>query len=373
MQSLLKKKEFQKGSILLLIAGSIFWIGFVLGTGDVETAIESNLRGFTLILWSILLEALPFVMLGTIISSLIQVFVTEDMILQVMPKSNFFRLIVSALIGLIFPVCECAIIPITRGLLKKGMPTGPAIAFMLATPIINPIVLLSTYNAFPTMAAMMPMRAVCGFIGAIAIGALAGKYADGKSVLKDGAAPVCSCGCGPAETQEQPAEPFVCTCTEQHGDTEHEHTHVHGNSRKNKLAVIRSILEHTNRELQSVGMYLIFGAMIAAAMQMAVPTEVLTGIGSGRILSIVVMMALAFILSLCSEADAFVANTFLLQFSGASVLAFLIVGPMVDIKNTMMMLGSFRKGFTVRLIATILLVCFVLALLVSFFPGGMYA
>ncbi len=83
-----------------------------MGTGNVETDIEASMRGFTLILWSILLEALPFVLLGTIISSLIQVFVTEDMILQVLPKNNLLRLIFSALIGLIFPVCECAIIPL---------------------------------------------------------------------------------------------------------------------------------------------------------------------------------------------------------------------------------------------------------------------
>jgi len=369
MQRMKKHKNTRWGILFLFVAVSIFWIGFVMGTGDTETSIEANLRGFALILWSILLEALPFVMLGTIISSLIQVFVTEDMILQVMPRNRFLRLIVSALIGLIFPVCECAIIPITRGLLKKGMPTGPAIAFMLATPIINPVVLLSTYNAFPTMPAMMPLRAVCGFIGAVAIGALAGSYAGDQSVLRDGAAPKCECGCEQKHVHHPVTVPSACICEEKCESIE-EQSHSH---KRGKGSVIRSILAHTNAELQSVGMYLIFGAVIAAAMQMAVPTEVLTGIGTGRVLAIIVMMVLAFVLSLCSEADAFVANTFLLQFSGASVLAFLIVGPMIDIKNTLMMLGSFRKGFTVRLIITILLVCFALALLVSFIPGGRYA
>lgn len=350
MQSLSGNKNVQRGILILLFAVSVFWIGYVLGTGDTETAIEANMRGFTLILWSILLEALPFVMLGTIISSLIQVFVTEDMILSVMPKNNFLRLVFSALIGLIFPVCECAIIPITRGLMKKGMPAGPAIAFMLATPIINPIVLFSTYNAFTSMPVMTPLRAGCGFVGAIAVGALAGRYAKTHPVLKEesGTSSECTCACGHAHGEE----------------------HEEGNKVWN---AVKAVMTHTNSELQSVGMYLIFGAVIAATMQMAVPTEVLTGIGSGRVVSILVMMALAFVLSLCSEADAFVANTFLLQFSGASVLAFLIVGPMIDIKNTLMMLGSFRKRFTVRLIGAILVVCFLLALLVSFFLGGSYA
>jgi uncharacterized protein len=357
VRQLSDNRNIQRGIALFGIAISIFWIGYRLGTGAMETGVEEGLRGFTLILWSILLEALPFVMLGTIISSLIQVYVTEEIMLKIMPDNNFLRLVFAALIGLIFPVCECAIIPITRGLLKKGMPTGPAIAFMLATPIVNPIVLLSTYNAFPTLPQMMPLRAACGFIGAILIGALVSRAKD-QTVLKENSKPKqCACSCGHVH------EETTCCGTE----------HVHAEKAHEKWGALKAVLSHTNSELQSVGMYLIFGAIIAAAVQMAVPTAVLTGIGGGRILSILVMMALAFVLSLCSEADAFVASTFLLQFSGASVLAFLIVGPMVDIKNTLMMLGSFRKGFVVGLILTILLVCFSMALIVSFLPGGLYA
>ena len=112
--------------------------------------------------------------------------------------------------------------------------------------------------------------------------------------MKEGAAPACACG-----------------------------GHDHSKAKQNPFL---AVLRHTNTELQSVGMYLIFGAVIAAAVQVAVPTNVLTSIGSGRVISILVMMLLAFVLSLCSEADAFVANSFLLRFSGASVLAFLILG-----------------------------------------------
>ncbi|MBN1776694.1 MAG: permease [Clostridiales bacterium] len=346
MHSMTNNQNIQKGAAFLLIAASVFWVGFCFGAGVSQTDILRDMRGFSLVLWSILFEALPFVLLGIIVSSLIQVFVTEDMILRIMPDNRFMRLVFAAMIGLIFPVCECAIIPITRGLMKKGMPVGPAITFMLATPIVNLIVLLSTYNAFTTMPQMMPLRAACGFVGAIVIGALVSR-AQGKAVLKGGAEPVCAYGA-------------------HHGDEAQ-----HGHSR-NKRAIFRAVMQHTNAELQSVGMYLIFGAVIAAAVQMAVPTDVLTGIGGGRIASIAVMMALAFLLSLCSEADAFVANTFLYQFSGASVLAFLIVGPMIDLKNTFMMFGSFSKKFTIRLILTILLVCFALALVASLLIGGMY-
>ena len=360
MRKLINKiqKNIYQGIILIFILAVIFWAAFCSGTGDVETSTEAVMRGFTLVLWSILLEALPFVLLGTIISSLIQVFVSEDMILKILPQNGFLRLVLASLVGLVFPVCECAIIPITRGLIKKGLPIGPAIAFMIATPIINPIVLLSTYNAFPTMPQMMMWRAVCGFAGAVLIGALVSR-AQGKTVLKNGSAAPCGCG---HDGHHHDHAVSSCGCGQA----------GHGMTGKKK-GVIKAVLFHTSAELQSVGMYLIFGAVIASGMQMFVPTAVLTGIGGGRIASIVIMMLLAFVLSLCSEADAFVASTFLLQFSSASVLAFLITGPMIDIKNTLMMLGSFKKGFVLRLILAILLVCFLLALAASFMLDGVPA
>jgi uncharacterized protein len=347
MQTLSPNRKIQNAAVLLLLAASVFWIGFRFGARTNASGFLESMRGFTLILWSILLEALPFVLLGIIVSSVIQVFVTEDMILKIMPRNHFLRLLFASLVGLIFPVCECAIIPITRGLMKKGMPVGPAIAFMLATPIVNPIVLLSTINAFPAMPQMMPLRAACGLFGAIAIGALAGS-AKNSDVLKEGAALACGCG---------------DHCHHEVGGAEHPQPKPH---------LFREVLHHTSTELQSVGAYLIFGAIITAGVHILVPTSILTGISSGTIASILVMMGLAFLLSLCSEADAFVANTFLYQFSGASVLAFMIVGPMIDLKNTFMMLGSFQKRFTARLIVSILAVCFMLALAASLLMGGSY-
>ncbi len=338
-------KLFRNAVIFLFIAAVVFWVGFCGGTGETETTEESVMRSFTLILWSILLEALPFVLLGTVISSLIQVFVSEEMILKILPKNGFMRLVFASLLGLVFPVCECAIIPITRGLIKKGMPTGAAVAFMLATPIVNPVVLFSTYNAFLVMPQMVLYRAVGGLLGAIIIGALVSRKG-GEVLVK-------------AKTQE--------TCC-------HEHcSHVGSDKKRSKGEVLKEILQHTSEELKSVGMYLIFGAMIASAMQIFVTGEVIAGLGGGRIASIVVMMLLAFVLSLCSEADAFVASTFMFRFSGASVLAFLITGPMIDIKNTLMLFGSFKKRFAIRLIITILIVCFTLALAASFIMGGSYA
>ena len=325
---------------------------------------------FTLILWSILLEALPFVLLGVIISSLIQLFVSEDTLLRILPKQRSLRLIFASFLGLVFPVCECAIIPITRALIRKGMPAGPAFAFMIATPIVNPIVILSTYNAFGAMPEMALYRTVGGFLAALIIGAAVEKFG------------------GDATPKSIPAQAET-TCSHclhdrhDHSMADDANVHARLESREGIRAEksrfggvwrgIETVLAHTSAELKSVGMYLIIGALIAASMQMIVDQNLLSAIGGGRIASILVMMALAFVLSLCSEADAFVASTFLLHFSGASVLAFLLTGPMVDIKNTLMLLGSFKRKFVVQLIGIILSVCFVLALLASYVMGGRYA
>lgn len=344
-------------SIYLFIILALAWMIYTFVSGDIQNAFKTKAESFTLILWSILLEALPFVLIGTIISSLIQVFVTEETIIKVLPKNNFLRLVFASLIGLIFPVCECAIIPITRGLIKKGMPIGPAFAFMIATPIVNPVVLLSTYNAFNTMPSMFIYRGIGGFIGAILIGFIVGR--SNKNVLKQTDSQI-DCACGHDHHES-------CGCDHDH----HDYAHTH---RKRKFwMTVKQVLAHTNNELQSVGMYLIFGAIIATSMQLFVPRDVLLSLGGGRIFSILIMMLLAFVLSLCSEADAFIASTFMLQFSSASIFAFLITGPMIDIKNTMMLFGSFKRKFVIKLIAVILVVCFVLALVASIIMGGTYA
>jgi uncharacterized membrane protein YraQ (UPF0718 family) len=337
----------QNTLILLFITAVIFWFAFLGGTGSVETSVEKTAGALTLTLWAILLEALPFVLLGSLISGFIQVFVTEDMLMRILPKNRYLQVGAAALVGLVFPVCECAIIPITRSLIKKGMPTGAAIAFMTATPIINPIVLLSTYNAFPTMPLMTLWRFLFGFAGAVIIGFIVSRFTD-KQVLKE-TAPLPACACG------------------------HDHNHDHDHNAqmpKGRFASVKAVLVHTGDELKSVGAYLIFGALIAAALQLLVPKDVIAGVGGGSVSSTLAMMLLAFVMSLCSEADAFVASTFLASFPAASVLGFLITGPMIDIKNTMMLLGSFKKRFALRLILVILLVCFALAMAASLFVGG---
>lgn len=305
------------------------------------------LNGFTIIFMSIILEAIPFVLIGAIVSSLIQLFISEKTIRKLLPKSKIKALVGAALLGIIFPVCECAIVPIMRRLVKKGVPLDVAITFMLAVPIFNPIVLLSTYYAFSNQPQMVIYRGLLGVIGAITIGFIIGRF-NNKDVFKKGVL----------------AENQAC-CNHDHGH-DHEHDHEHHRSHKKRNRFVE-IIDHTSSEFFDVGRFLIIGAFLSSIMQTFVPREMILSIGRGQISSIIVLMIMAFALSLCSEADAFIARTFVGQFTQGSIIGFLIFGPMLDIKNTIMLSATFKTKFVVKLAIVISLVCFSLALLFNIF------
>jgi uncharacterized membrane protein YraQ (UPF0718 family) len=270
---------------------------------------------------SILIESFPFVLIGVFISSIIQMFVTEQMIERWVPKNKVLAVLYSTLIGALFPGCECGIVPITRRLVAKGVPLYAAIPFMLTGPVINPIVLFSTYIAFGSNIKMVLYRSIFSCMVAIIIGLLLSvQYKDNQLRKKE---------------VIRVAPP---------------------RSLKEKWM---GTLEHTIDEFFSTGKYLIIGAFVASTMQTYVKTSTLLAVGQGKMSSSLVMMALAFVLSLCSEADAFIASSFQNTFSFGALTAFLVYGPMLDIKNTLMLLQSFKTRFVIVLIAYITIFVFV--------------
>lgn len=286
-------------------------------------------QNFSVIFISIILEALPFVMLGALISALIQVFISENTIERLLPKNKFIGIFAASLSGFIFPVCECAVIPIARRLIKKGVPINIAVTFMLSVPIVNPIVLLATYYAFHGRPYMVFIRGVGGLIIAMAIGTIMGLMEGNKSILK------------PSYLDYE----NICACGYSH-------------SYKKQNSKFMEILHHTNIELYDIGKLLIFGAFISAAFQTLIAREQILYLGQHAVYSIIAMLLFAFLISLCSEADAFIANTFVGQFTLGSIAAFLLLGPMIDIKNTLMLSSSFKKSFIVKLIFLIFIFCF---------------
>lgn len=300
-------------------------------------------QNFSTVLISIILETIPFILLGAFISSLIQVFVSEQTISKLIPKNKFIGLLAASLMGFIFPVCECAIIPIARRLLRKGVPTGIVVTFMLAVPIVNPVVLLSTYYAFYSKPVMVLIRGGFGLASAILIGFTVGWLEEGKNPLKNS-----------VMFPRPHIHDSTCDCG-------HEHNY-HNKSYKSKVL---EIINHTSTEFYDIGKYLIFGAIISATFQTFVSRGNILAIGYDKNVSVIVMILLAFVISLCSEADAFVARSFMGQFTTGSIAAFLIFGPMLDIKNTLMLNATFKKKFTIKLMLIIFFVCFMAGVLVN--------
>ena len=286
---------------------------------------------------SMILEALPFILIGSIASSVIQIYVSEDIVKRILPKSRIISILFAAFMGLFIPICECAIVPITRSLMKKGIPIAVAVVFMLTVPIVNPVVIASTFYAFKDINIVL-IRVFGGITCAIIIGLLVEIFTKrNEQVIKSTSENenICDCGC---ETIDY----FY---------------------NKSKL---RLCLEHANKEFLNILRYYIFGSFLSSLFVVIVKEDFIEQYSKGIILPIVIMMLLAFLLSLCSEADAFIAKEFLEYFGITAVSAFLILGPMLDLKNAIIISSYFKKSFTVKIITLIVLIVLAFSISLSF-------
>ncbi|HFI0105836.1 TPA: permease [Streptococcus suis] len=267
---------------------------------------------------SIIIEALPFVLIGSLISGFIEVFITPEKVLSVLPKNKILAILFGTFIGFIFPSCECGIVPIVHRLLEKKVPNYTAIPFLVTAPIINPIVLFATYTAFGNSVLFALYRALGAILVSVILGIILGFYVK-EPILK--------------ESQFS--------------------QHQHDYSQKTNWQKVGFGLIHAIDEFFDTGRYLVFGCLFASLVQVYIPTAVLTTIGHNPLSAILLMMLLAFLLSLCSEADAFIGASLLSSFGFAPVMAFLVIGPMVDVKNLLMMKHYFTGKFIIRFIAII--------------------
>ena len=287
----------------------------------------SRLNLFATVFLGIFIEAMPYLLFGTLISGLVEAFLDRDLMARFISKRPVPAAITGALMGLVFPVCECGVIPLTRRLFHKGLPLPAGIAFLLAAPVFNPIVIFSTSAAFG-WGPMLWWRVGLSLLIAIIVGLVFAVEQDPSNVLR----------------------PILLSVHD------HEHTHNETLSFGDKLQQALLICAD---EFFEMGRYLILGAMLAAGLQTFIPQTSLLAIGSGQIFSVLVMLALAIILSICSTVDAFVALSFVGTFSFGSILSFLVFGPMVDIKSTLMYLQVFRR----KPVAYLILIPFLMSLL----------
>ncbi|WP_283609092.1 permease [Faecalispora anaeroviscerum] len=291
----------------------------------------------------IMLQAIPFLLIGVLISSAIQVLIPQRAIERLFPKNLAGGMLVAILAGFCLPVCDCASIPIFRSLVRKGIPLPVAVTFMTATPVINPVVMLSTYTAFNGNLSVMLGRVGMGILSAVLIGCWFALRPGKLPALSAGYDRImCSCGCYGGATD-------VSTLGE-------------------KLSLL---LRHSQAEFFSVAKYLTVGAFLAAVFQVMVTNSLLLQTPADFALSLLLMMVLAFLLSLCSSSDAVVAKSFAARFPMAPVMGFLVFGPMMDLKNVLMLSGGFSRRFVAKLFLVCFTVCFVVVYTTArLFVGG---
>ncbi|MCU4672686.1 permease [Microbacterium fluvii] len=271
--------------------------------------------GLTLAL-SVLIESLPFVALGVVLSIVVQVWVPPGLIERFMPRRAWARRAVLSLLGMIVPVCECGNVPFARGLLMRGFTPSETLTFLIAAPIVNPIVIITTHQAFGFDDGILVWRLVGGYLIANLIGWLYSRHPDPDALLTDRFRDTC------ALVVDEPGS-------------------------KGRRSIAQLVIE-----LRAVMPALVIGSALAGAVQVLVPREALVAIGSNPALSIVAMMVLAMVVSICSNVDAFFALSFASTFTPGSIVAFLLVGPLVDVK----MLALMRTTFTTRTLAGIVAV-----------------
>lgn len=284
---------------------------------------SAALESWGTVFLSLTLQALPFLVLGIVVSASISAFVPARWLARALPRRPLVAVPVAGLAGAALPGCECSSVPVAGRLVARGAPQAAALTFLLAAPAINPVVMVSTAVAFPGRPEMVGARFAASLLTAMVVGLAWGRFAS------------------PERLQRRLAE--------------HE-GHSHG----------RAFVDTALSDFLQAGGFLVLGAALVATLQSVVPRSALDAAGGSGLLAVLALSLLAVVLSICSEADAFVAAG-LTQFSLTARLAFLVVGPMVDIKLIAMHAGTFGRGFALRFDPLVLVV----AVLASLAIGGL--
>lgn len=286
-----------------------------------DSVFRFSLPGFSYAFLSILLEGLPFLLLGTILSGLIDQFLPARLMTRLLPRNAFSGALVSGFLGLIFPMCECGVVPVIRRLMAKGLPPSHAITYMLSAPIVNPIVALSTYAAFRGQAPLETtlLRLSLGY-GVAVLAGLAVHHLPLHCVLRPN---IIADIAQPRGLSESPVADGT-------------------------VARLWAALAVCVGDFLNMTIYFLLGAAAAALFSTSVNQDFIVPLATNDWLATGSLMVLAAALCLCSTTDAFIAATFSM-FPAVSKLAFLVFGPMIDLKLIFIYSSVFRKRFVLCL------------------------
>ena len=297
---------------LVLVAAIVALVVFYLRTmvPSAIAGVEGAARDFFTLSISVVIESLPFVFLGILVSILVQVWLPADFLFRRLPVTPVLRRVLLSLLGMLMPVCECGNVPMARGLMVKGLTAGESMTFLFAAPILNPVTIITTQQAFGWDNGILAARIAGGFLIANLIGWIYSRRRQTRSVLT-------------------PRFEEACAVDSHH--------HLTGGK-------VRQSVHLFTREANAMMPALFIGAGMAGVIQVGVPRDVLVTLGSDPLWSVLALMGLAFVVAICSTVDAFFVLSFGATFLPGAIVGFLVFGPMIDVK----MLALLRTTFTAR-------------------------
>ncbi len=295
----------RRAAVIAALVGILFAIRI---TAPKELGLADAVQDAITLSLSVIIESLPFVILGISLSVVVQLWLPQTLLFRILPRTPMLRRAALSLLGVLFPVCECGNVPLARGLVLRGLTVPDAMTFLLAAPILNPITIVVTYQAFGFSDGILAWRVLGGFVIANLVGWLFSRHSRPQELLT-------------------PAFQDACSA------------HEPGAGDKRAQA-LRMFAAETSAMLPA----LFVGAAVAGLIQVAVSRDVLLLLGQNPLWSVLALMGLAFVIAICSTVDAFFVLSLGSTFTPGAVVAFLVFGPMIDVK----MLALLRTTFTAR-------------------------
>ncbi|QNK40492.1 permease [Caproicibacter fermentans] len=330
--------------IFLLIASASLVCMFLLLTTVIfnPAQLYASVQSVNMVFIGILMQAVPFLLIGAFVSALLQVFIPDETLVRLFAAHKWLGFPLAVILGFFFPVCDCGIVPIASRLAQKGVPLPEAMVFMLAAPAVNPVTILSTLYAFPGQPQYVLCRIGFGILISLIAGSILGlTHQKASLVLSGGSAAACSCGSG--------------GCVPRHSG---------------KAGKLEAVFMTAGQEFLGMGRYIIIGSLLCATLQQALPASLFQSAGGVMIVPIFLMLLAAFFMSVCSTSNAFIGRSFLNVFPPVAVLAFIVMGPMLDLSNLFMLSASFKKKFVSRLAGTLFVTGLLIFLLLSLLQKG---
>ncbi len=304
------------------------------------------MNNITAIFLSVILQSFPYIIIGAGASAILEVFIPADLIKKLSKGNTFRNVLIFASFGFIMPICECGIIPVIKRLRDKGVPTGPLVAYLLAAPAFQPIVFFSTYSAFNNNLEIALYRCLGSFIIAVIIALIMRNQISIKKIPVKSALDI-------NENSNTDNQSLPNSEHSHNHDCGHHHCHSCCDTNSNDKSA-RFMTAFFN-DFSMILKYLVVGAFFSSIFSYYNPVDLYNNPQIVSIGSIFIMMVMAVLLSVCSEADAFVAYSFN-YFPLASKMAFMWLGPIMDIKLIILYASIFNRKFMLKIFTAAIII-----------------